>query len=125
MKKRPSGSSVFITAVLLTSASLLPGTSSAAKDKVKDKTDGHTMSIWSHTDDSNKDFSFILVENDGETLSGSGDVADDKEAGCVGRDSGEDIVWARLEGQTYLIMDSALVQRARQAVKSGLVIHQN
>jgi hypothetical protein len=120
MNPRPSGLIPFIPAVLLTIAMFLPGTTSAAKnkEKVKDKdpAQGHAVSIWTHTDDRDNDLAFILVEDGGEVMSGSGDQADYKEAERLGKDSGEDLVWARLEGHTYLITDSSVVRRAREAM---------
>jgi chromosome segregation ATPase len=101
-----------MTALLL-AAALSMQAPVAAKDK------GHTQSrtIWSHTDDSNRDFSYIIVEEGGDNMSGCGDMADYNEAARLAKSSGQDLVWARLDGKRYVILDKGVVEKTRKAME--------
>jgi len=112
MNPRPSGSILFMTALLLAAAISLHAPVAA-----KGKSHTQTQTIWSHTDDSGRDFSFILVEDQGEALSGSGEMADYKEAERMGKQSGEDMVWAKFEGHRYLILDKGVVTKVHKAME--------
>jgi septal ring factor EnvC (AmiA/AmiB activator) len=107
-----------MTALLL-AAALAMQIPAAAKDKnkAKDEKTHHTkMSIWSYSNNQG-DFSFILVNQGGEGLSGSGDRTDFVEAGRLGKTSDSDLLWARLDDNTYVIRDQATVEKARKAME--------
>jgi hypothetical protein len=112
MDPRPSGSILFMAALLLAAAISVRSPVSA-----EGRSHTQTQTIWSHTDDSGRDFSFILVEESGEALSGSGEMADYQEAERIGKQSGEDLVWARFDGHPYLILDKGVVAKVRKSME--------
>lgn len=110
MNTRPSGSLLFMTAMLL-AAAISMQSPVAAKDK------SHHQTIWSFGDDSHGDFAFILVEKGGDEMSGTAQMQDYAEAGKLGKTSDQALLWAQLDGEHYVIRDKATVGRARKAME--------
>jgi DNA repair exonuclease SbcCD ATPase subunit len=118
MNPHPSGSIFFTTALLLAAALAMQAPVAAKeKDRTKEARKQTKTSIWIHNHSGVRDFSYILVEDGGEGMSGSAEMSDYQEAGRLGKTSGQDLVWANLEGKRYVILDKGVVGKVRAAMQ--------
>jgi len=76
-------------------------------------TEGRSAFSLGFTDDQDRDrFSYVLVRGENESLSGSGDVVDYEQVRRLKRRFDSDFLWARIDGETYVIRDRDLIQQA-------------
>lgn len=85
----------------------------------------HTTHIESHwTTGDGEALSWILVQGDGENLSGSGESRDFEIAKSLARRDEHNFLVIRMDGKRYVVRDDAMVDRAMKVVEPSQMLGQ-